>query len=183
MFIDVFVMKRLILIALEDEAPRLKGREGVYFFGVGKVNAAIAAASLIERHAPDEVWNFGTAGGITVGKGLHECTRFIQRDMDCSPLGFAVGHTPFEEGLELVFSGDGLVCGSGDQFVTNPNLAVPVDVVEMEAYAIAKACRRAGVRFRCFKYVSDAADSDSAGEWEQNKHRGEDLFLRILDTL
>lgn len=175
-------MKRLILIALEDEAPQLKGREGVHFTGVGKVNAALTAARLIERHAPIEIWNFGTAGGITVGSGLYECTRFVQRDMDCSPLGFAVGHTPFEDGPEIVFSGGGLVCGSGDQFVTNPALSVAVDLVEMEAYAIAKACSQAGVRFRCFKYVSDSADSASAREWEQNKHRGEELFLKILDA-
>jgi adenosylhomocysteine nucleosidase len=175
-------MKRLVLIALEDEAPQLKGREGVYFTGVGKVNAALAAAMLIERHSPGEVWNFGTAGGITVGPGLHECTRFVQRDMDCSPLGFAVGRTPFEDELEIAFGGNGLACGSGDQFVTNPALSVSVDIVEMEAYAIAKACLRAGVKFRCFKYVSDSADSSSATEWQQNKHRGEELFLKILEA-
>ena len=175
-------MRRLVLIALEDEAPQLRGRAGVHFTGVGKVNAALAAARLIERHSPAEIWNFGTAGGITVGTGLYECTRFVQRDMDCSPLGFAFGHTPFEDGLEIAFGSEGLVCGSGDQFVTNPALSVAVDLVEMEAYAIAKACAQAGVRFRCFKYVSDSADGASAGEWEQNKHRGEELFLKILDA-
>ena len=65
----------LILIAIKDEAPSLANNSSVFFTGVGKVNAAITAGELIAKYQPKRIINFGTAGGITVGTGLHECTQ------------------------------------------------------------------------------------------------------------
>ena len=78
----------------------------------------------------------------------------------------ALGYDPAEV-IELD-SGDGTVLASGDVFVTDASirarLAERADLVDMEGYAVAFACRRFGVPVRIVKHVSDAAD-DSALDW------------------
>ena len=110
----------IILIALKEEAPTMAKWDNVFFTGVGKVNAGICAGKLIERYQPKTVWNFGTAGGISVSSGLHEMKNFIQRDMLCSELGFGVGQTPFEESGIISFGDpiDDMYCSTGDNFVS-----------------------------------------------------------------
>lgn len=173
-------MNDIVLIAIRDEAPELAQLPHVFCTGVGKVNAALAAARLIERHRPKRIWNFGTAGGITVGAGIHQCTHFVQRDMDVGPLGFSLGQTPYEEHVVLSVGNGGLTCSSGDSFVTDPKLAIPADLVDMEAYALAKACQSTSTEFICYKFISDRADNGSSSEWSANVHRGELLYLEIL---
>lgn len=173
-------MTDLILIAIREEAPALAGRANVFFTGVGKVNAALSAARLIEKHRPLRIWNFGTAGGITVEVGLHRCTRFIQRDMLVTALGFLPGQTPYEEALAIETGTGGLTCSSGDSFVTDSALHMPSDVVDMEAYALAKACHRANVLFQCYKFISDKADGTSSNDWTANVQKGEPLYLEVL---
>lgn len=174
-------MSDIILVALELEAPKMSHWDNVFFTGVGKVNAAMTAAKLIERHKPDVVWNFGTAGGITVDSGIHKVTQFVQRDIVCGGIGCAPGQTPFEQGIVLG-EGGGLTCSTGDNFVSDPNLEIPADLVEMEAYAIAKVCRGAGVEFRCYKYVSDQADSEASAEWSKTVANGEPHFIEVYST-
>jgi adenosylhomocysteine nucleosidase len=173
-------MNDLILIAIQEEAPALATLPNVFFTGVGKVNAALCAARLIEKHRPQRIWNFGTAGGITVEGGLHRCTRFLQRDMLVTALGFPPGQTPFEEAIALELGTGGLTCSSGDSFVTDSALHLPSDLVDMEAYALAKACQQAGVIFHCYKFISDRADGASSSDWTANVRKGEPSYLRIL---
>ena len=171
-------------MAVAQEAPELATQENVYITGLGKVNAAITAARLIQQHRPDTVINFGTAGGITVGPGLHQVTKFVQRDMLCTPLGVEEGVTPFEENSKVISFGEfGLTCSTGDDFVTSGNLSIPADLVDMESYAIAKACRAAGVDFVCYKYVSDMADEKADQDWKENHHQGQSLYLAKLQKI
>lgn len=176
-------MKDLILIALPAEAPGLKHRMNVFYTGVGKVNAAITAAELIERFQPRRVINFGTAGGITVQSGLHQVTKFVQRDMLCCELGSEPGQTPFEPGVVLDLGQPGLICSTGDNFVTDPALQIPADLVDMEAYAIAKVCQRRRVEFLCYKFVSDQADSGALKNWKEMVAQGQPSYLQKLKDL
>jgi adenosylhomocysteine nucleosidase len=100
--------------------------------------------------------------------------------MQVGALGFAPGQTPFEDSVILDLGGGGLVCSSGDSFVTNPELDLPADLVDMEAYAIAKACLAGGVEFICHKFISDRADGDSSGDWRANISAGQEHYIRIL---
>jgi adenosylhomocysteine nucleosidase len=173
-------MNDLILVAIKEEAPSLTAFPNVFFTGVGKVNAALSAARLIEKHRPSRIWNFGTAGGITVAAGLHRCTRFLQRDMLVTALGFQPGQTPFEDAIALELGEGGLTCSSGDSFVTDSALPLPADVVDMEAYALAKACHREGIPFHCYKFISDRADGDSSTDWTANVCLGEPAYLKVM---
>ena len=172
----------LILIALKEEAPDMIFSMKVFFTGVGKVNAAMNAAEVITKYRPKRIINFGTAGGITVKSGFHQVSKFVQRDMMCCELGSEPGQTPFEDGVVLDF-GDGLTCSTGDNFVTDNNLLVPADVVDMEAYAIAKVCKRHNVEFLCYKFVSDGANDESLTDWQSMVNQGQPYYLNKLKDL
>lgn len=172
------MMTDIIILALKEEAPNLAKYKNVIFCGVGKVNAAIAATEVMQFFNPKRIINFGTAGGITVGTGLHRCGSFLQRDMLCMPLGFEIGQTPFENDI-IIKTGDGLLCSSGDNFVTEK--VIQGDVVDMEAYAIAKVCKLMSVNFSCYKYVTDSANKDAPKEWKEMVAEGEKEYLKIIE--
>jgi adenosylhomocysteine nucleosidase len=170
----------LILVALQAEIPTLHREADVFVTGLGKVNATLQATKLILEHKPKLVVNFGTAGSVSneYTHGLIECTGFVQRDMDCSPLGFEQFVTPYEEGHHMIGTSE-IICGTGDSFVSNPEFPrVGIHIVDMEAYAIAKVCKDLGVQFRCFKYISDRADENSGDDWITFEHeKAEKLFI------
>jgi adenosylhomocysteine nucleosidase len=177
-------MRDIIVVALEQEAPALRAYSNVFFCGVGKINAAITTATLVERYRPQRVINFGTAGGITVGTGLHRVTRFVQRDMQCADLGVPVGVTPFgDTSVVLEIDPQGLTCSTGDNFVIDPNLEIPADLVDMESYAIARVCVRAGINFDCYKFVTDQANTDAYQDWNHMISAGQSHYIRVLDSL
>lgn len=171
---------RVILIALADEcAAEALAPHRVVYTGVGKVNAALAAAEALGQGAR-EIVNFGSAGAVTPGlSGLIEVGAAVQRDMDLRPLGLPLGETLGEKGPGLIRWAGGPVIGTGDSFADAPP-ELGCDLVDMEAYAIAKACARAGAGFRCLKWISDAADADAPGAWEVNKAKGAAAFAAWL---
>jgi adenosylhomocysteine nucleosidase len=171
--------KPLIVMALPQESRGQLERAGaqLLYTGVGKVNAAAALARRLAElrgagNSPSRVVNLGTAGSRTIAAHtLVACNRFMQRDMDVSGLGFPAGVTPFDATpavLEFppVFAHlPQALCSTADSFATHLH-AVDGDVVDMEAFALAKVCLQDGVAFACAKYITDGADSDSAAHWE-----------------
>ena len=176
-------MNNIILLALREEAPDLAQYANVFFTGVGKINAAMTTAQLIERYKPKQIINFGTAGGITVSAGLHQITQFVQRDMQCVELGCLPGQTPFDNTEVVLKLSDGLVCSSGDNFVTDPNLEIPADLVDMESYAIAKVCYMNNTNFICYKFISDNADNSASTNWETMISAGQSYYIDKLKEL
>ena len=167
----------LLVVALENELPRhlVVGWQIVYS-GVGKVNAAITLCDALASYRPKKVVNYGSAGALRTGlSGLYRVTRFQQRDMDVRALGFSLGQTPFEDDVIIDLDGDGLSCGTGDNFVSAPP-EMTSDLVDMEAYALAKICRQKAVEFQCFKFISDNANGDAADDWIQKLAFGARLF-------
>ena len=167
----------LLVVALENELPRdMVAGWTIIYTGVGKVNAAIALCDAIAIHQPKHVVNYGSAGALRPDLiGLHRVTRFLQRDMDVRTLGFALGQTPFEDDGEILAGTGGLSCGTGDQFVSSPP-ELTSDLVDMEAYALARICKQKAIDFYCFKFISDNADGDAANDWSQQLANGAKLF-------
>ena len=151
------------------------------YTGVGKINAAMTTANVIREFAPDSIINFGSAGALRDDlKGLYEVTVFKQRDMDATSLGFALGETPYDDIETISFSCKGLSCGSGDSFVDSmPDLNT--DLVDMEAYAIAKVCKVMNTDFSCFKYISDNANENAANDWTSNFRNGAKAFSSMIN--
>ena len=173
----------LLVVALENELPRdLVAGWQIVYSGVGKVNAAITLCDALASCSPRKVVNYGSAGALREGlSGLYRVTRFQQRDMDARGLGFALGQTPFEDDVIINVEGDGLSCGTGDNFVVAPP-EMNSDLVDMEAYALAKICQQKAVEFHCFKFVSDNANGDAANDWTQQLELGARLFSEQVLT-
>jgi adenosylhomocysteine nucleosidase len=172
-------MDKLFLAAIKEETIGLD-----YFnhVGVGKINATYNTLKLINIHKPKIIINYGTAGAINNKlKGIVECTKFYQRDMDVRGLDFELGETPFDTIKEIITSKEGYSCGTGDNFV-NKRIDIEVDVVDMEAYAIAKVCMLENIEFRCFKYISDNADENADKDWSKNLEKGASKFASLIST-
>ncbi|MBF8745294.1 nucleosidase [Pseudomonas putida] len=183
---SVALADTLFVFALEAEAADAFSHVDAVFTGIGKVNAAIALTKALQRRRPKLIVNLGSAGSPRYGKGqLVCCTRFVQRDMDVTPLGFARYETPFADipvVLEQGLSMPGLplgICGTGDNFETQHGEA-PYDVVDMEAYVLALIAREEGIPFLCLKYVSDDAGSDAADDWSVQVHLAAAAFAKAL---
>ena len=174
-FILVAVREEL----LEKDLPKFN----IDYTGVGKINASFKALEIIKEYSPTHIINYGTAGSLNEElKGLVEVTRFFQRDMDATSLGLEIGQTPFDDIAEIDLGNNGVSCGTGDSFVTQiPKLKT--DLVDMEAYAIAKICYMKDVKFRCFKYISDNADTDANDDWIKNVAEGKKLFIKKMENL
>ena len=186
----------IVVIALRVESSGVFEAAGVpvLYCGVGKVNAAIALTKELSRyaHLGEEmplIVNFGSAGSRCFAAGtLVACQEFVQRDMDVSGLGFALGVTPYDEAppsllFDPVFTDlPAAVCGSGDSFATT-EIAVDCAVIDMEAYALAKVCWHENARFACVKYVTDGADHTAADDWQRNVHVAAEEFLRLFRGL
>lgn len=186
----------LVVVALPAESAGRFEAAGipVLYTGVGKVNAAIAMTRRLAQYAhagapPPLVANFGTAGSLRhAPRTLLSCRRFVDRDMDATALGFAHGTTPFDElppMIEFAARFPGLpeaICGTGDSFSIRAH-AREIDVVDMEAYAIAKACKIAGAGFACAKYVSDGSDEHAARHWKENVAGAAERFLGLYREL
>ena len=185
----------LVVMALEIEAQGLFAEAGVdvLFTGLGKVNAAHRLTRRLAeeraRGVTPRVVNFGTVGSRRFETGaVVACHRFVQRDMDVTGLGFALGETPFEAippeiGFPVVF--DDLpagVCASGDRFEAIDR-ELPWDVVDMEAYALAKVCLLERTPFACAKYVTDGANGNAAGDWQANLPHAARAFLGLYRRL
>ncbi len=176
--------RTLILVAVKEELSKKDlPNFNIHYTGVGKINASFRTSEIIKEYSPTHIINYGTAGSLNEDvKGLVEVTRFFQRDMDTTSLGFEIGQTPFDDIAEIDFGDIGLSCGTGDSFVTQtPKLKT--DLVDMEAYAIAKVCYIMDVKFRCFKYISDNADANANNDWTENVSAGKKLFIKKMKNL
>jgi adenosylhomocysteine nucleosidase len=101
--------------------------------------------------------------------------------MSCEGLGCSPGQTPFETAIAI--GTPGLTCSTGDNFVMDPQLLIPADLVDMEAYAIAKACEKHHVEFLCFKYVSDQANATADTDWRESVAHGQLHYVNKLKEL
>ena len=174
-------MNRIFVVALKEETPNL---DFFYYTGVGKINATYNLTKIINKYKPTEIINFGSAGTLNRKlNGLIECTKFYQRDMDVTALmSLQIGQTPYDNINEIINSENGYSCGSGDNFVTG-KVPLNIDVVDMEAYALAKVCKLENINFRCFKFISDNADENASKDWVKNNEKGAELFKHKLKDL
>ncbi|MFJ6774265.1 nucleosidase [Kitasatospora sp. NPDC091257] len=161
----------LLVVAVREEAAHLDDRLPVLLTGIGKVNAAVALATVLAQgEKPSEVINLGTAGALRPGwEGTHHVVQVIQHDLDTAALHALTGR---EYGAPLVIGkGDGPVLATGDLFVSDVDardrLAEHADLVDMEGYAVATVAHRAGLPVRLVKHVSDEAGDGAEHSWKE----------------
>ncbi|MDE5904753.1 5'-methylthioadenosine/adenosylhomocysteine nucleosidase [Duncaniella sp.] len=152
--------------------------------GIGKVNAAIGAVSLIDAFSPDLVINTGVAAGagddirvmdIVVADSL------AHHDFWC--IGEEWGHVPgcprlFPAEVPAVAEKNGAKKGliaSGELFISRKEEIdsirshfPEVKAVDMESAAIAQACCLRQVPFMCLRVISDSpwTSHDNSSQYE-----------------
>jgi adenosylhomocysteine nucleosidase len=160
----------LLVVAMHEEAVHLDHDDvPVLVTGPGKVRAAAAVAALLATERPAYAVNLGTAGALRPGlDGVHEVGTVLQHDFDDDGLFELTGR---HFGAPVVL-GDGPVLATGDRFVSGgavrEALAARADLVDMEGYAVAAACRDAQVDVRLVKLVSDDAGEDAHRTWAES---------------
>lgn len=186
---DILYSSPLLVFALKEESGNKFDNYNTVFTGVGKINASYKLLKGIHQFKPDIVINLGTAGGFGLKRGeVVVCNEFVQRDMDVTPLGFPKYVTPFELSNDVLRYGillDGFkkaTCGTGDCFEINHNTTA-YNVVDMEAYALAKICKAEGIPFLCFKYISDGADGNAVSDWNEEVNKASNKLSEIVSNL
>ncbi|WP_232247320.1 nucleosidase [Kitasatospora azatica] len=161
----------LLVLAVAEEAAHLDADLPVLLTGMGKVNAAVALATVLAGGPkPAEVVNLGTAGALRPGLSgrTHQIGTVLQHDLDGRVLAKLTGQT---YGGPLTLATEGLTLATGDLFVSDPaardRLAEQAHLVDMEGYALATAAQRAGVPIRLVKHVSDEAGEGAAKAWRE----------------
>ncbi|MEW4284168.1 5'-methylthioadenosine/S-adenosylhomocysteine nucleosidase [Priestia koreensis] len=162
--------------------------------GIGKVNAALSTAVLLEKFKPDYVVNTGSAGGfhpeLNVGDAVIS-TEVRHHDVDVTIFNYEYGQVPgmpaaFLPEEKLVRAAEeaakqitdmqivkGLIA-TGDSFMNDP---VRVEFVrekfpnlyaaEMEAAAIAQVCHQFETPFVIIRALSDIAGKESNVSFDQ----------------
>ena len=184
--------KPLIVMALEAEGQGKIEPLGfeVLYCGVGKVNASYHLTRRLHDVQKlrdfSYVLNLGSAGSPHFAHGsVVGIDQFVQRDMDATGIGFAYGQTPFDTAPALITFARRFahlphgICGSGDSFLQG-KAPIACDVIDMEAYALAKVCLRENIPFGCVKYITDGADGAAAGDWQSNLTHAAEAFVSLL---
>jgi adenosylhomocysteine nucleosidase len=179
----------LFVFAMPEEAKDQFDGSDLLFTGLGKINASYQLTKHLAQHRPGIIINLGSAGSSVFQQGdIICCTKFIQRDMDATALGFEKYKTPFspEEpvfsyGIEIKDLPEG-ICGSGDSFDIAHG-SKPYNVVDMEAYALALVAKSENIPFLCLKHITDGADEEAAANWEAALAQTPLRLKEIIDRL
>lgn len=157
--------------------------------GVGKVNAAMCAVTLINKYQPSLVINSGVAGALSPLVSIGDIvvgTKAVEHDMNTTALGDKRGEISFPDGKVMYFECDraavtlmASVCkelpdtrvaqgiiASGDMFVSDRRQRLRLNdrfsalACEMEGAAIGHACYCCKVPFAVIRAISDDLDEN-----------------------
>lgn len=188
----------LFVMAAEAEyGPALRQRITPLITGVGPIEAAIATANALaqlatQSSAPDLVVSLGSAGSARLEHcGLYQATSVAWRDMDASALGFPPGETPFL-GLPAILTLPLLLPGiptaslsTGGNIVSGETYAaIAQDMVDMETFAVQRACMTANVPLIALRGISDGkSDLTGLHDWTEYLHIIDQKLAQAVDTL
>ena len=188
----------LYVMAVDAEyGTHLKQRIKPLMTGVGPVEAAVVLTRTLaelaaERALPDLVVSLGSAGGARLEQTeVYQAVSVGYRDMDASPLGFEKGATPFLDLPAVVplplripgvpearlSTGANIVSGAAYE-------AIDADMVEMETFAVLRACQSFGVPLIALRGISDGkAELKHVSDWTEYLHVIDEKLAAVIDRL
>jgi adenosylhomocysteine nucleosidase len=179
----------LYVMATELEyGPELKSRITPLITGVGPIEAAIVLTEHLTGLSADDrlpllVVSLGSAGSAELEQcGLYQASEVSWRDMDASAIGFAPGVVPFLDlpatlklgpfvpGIAMATLSTGANVASGSAYD-----GIVEQMVDMETYAVLRACQRFGLPLIALRGISD-------GDRELGKLADWTDYLGIIDV-
>jgi adenosylhomocysteine nucleosidase len=177
--------KLLFVMAADAEyGPHLRRLFKPLMTGVGPVEAAVSlTATLGELKAvnssPDLVVSLGSAGSRVLEQTeIYQAVSVAYRDMDASALGFPKGITPFLD-LPAIVEMPLRIPGIAEASLsTGANVVsgaaydlIEAEMVDMETFAVLRACQRHRVPLVALRGISDgAAELRHVDDWTEYLH-------------
>lgn len=178
--------KRLLYVMAVDAeyGEHLRARISPLMTGIGPVEAAVQVTRALARleardRLPDLVVSLGSAGSARLEQtGVYQASSVSYRDMDASPLGFEKGATPLLD-LPVVVPMTLKVPGIATaRLSTGANIVsgaaydgIDADMVEMETFAVLRACQAFGVPLIGLRGISDGkAELTHVSDWTEYLH-------------
>lgn len=196
---DMLAGRRVLFVmALDSEyGPQLRSRITPLMTGVGPVEAAVVLTAELARLAaqdtlPDLVVSLGSAGSRQLEQvRVYQVASLEYRDMDASALGFPRGETPLlglpaRLPLELRIPGlPEASLATGASVVTGAGYdGVEAQMVDMESYAVLRACQHFGLPLIGLRGISDGADEvRQLSDWTQYLHLVDENLAEAVDRL
>jgi adenosylhomocysteine nucleosidase len=188
-------MTILYVMAAEAEyGPQLRARITPLMTGVGPVEAAVAVTKALAGRAdnlPDLVVSLGSAGSRELEQGgLYQASSVSYRDMDASALGFPKGQTPFLDlpptlplltvpGIAATTLSTGANIVSGAAYD-----GIDAKMVDMETYAVLRACQAFGLPLLALRGISDGAtELGHLQDWTQYLHIIDEKLAAAIDVI
>lgn len=188
----------LYVMAVDAEyGVHLRERISPLMTGVGPVEAAVTLTRTLAELAgrdslPDLVVSLGSAGSARLEQAeVYQATSVAYRDMDASPLGFEKGATPFLDlpvtvdlslripGVKTASLSTGANIVSGATYET-----IAADMVEMETFAVLRACQSFGLPLIGLRGISDGkAELKHVGDWTEYLHVIDEKLAAVVDAL
>lgn len=183
----------LFVMALDAEyGVHLRKRFRPLMTGVGPVEAAVHLSRALAAGKPDLVVSLGSAGSRSLEQGeVYQASSVSYRDMDASPLGFARGATPFLDlpaEINLPLQVEGI---ASKRLSTGANIvsgraydAIDADMVDMESFALVRACMVHEVPMIGLRGISDgAADLHHYDDWASYLHIVDEKLAGAVDLV
>ncbi|MBE1202758.1 5'-methylthioadenosine/S-adenosylhomocysteine nucleosidase [Aminobacter carboxidus] len=188
----------LFVMAVDAEyGPHLQKLFVPLMTGVGPVESGIrVGAELAQRAAgnalPDLVVCLGSAGSRRLEQAeVYQAVSVAYRDMDASALGFEKGTTPFLDlpatvplplripGVKQASLSTGGTIISGAAYD-----AIPEDMVDMETFAVLRACQMFSVPLIGLRGISDgASDIHHVDDWTEYLHLVDEKLAHAVHLL
>ncbi len=159
-----------VMAAQAEYGPHLRARFNPVMTGVGPIEAAIKGTLALGALAragrlPDLVVCLGSAGSQVCPLGaVFQVKSVSWRDIDASPFGFVKGVTPFVDhpvdiplATPLPIASARLSTG-GNVLSGEAYRAIDADMVDMETFALARACALFGVPLMGLRGISDGPE-------------------------
>lgn len=189
-------MSILYLMAAEPEyGPFLRDRIRPLMVGIGPVEAAVnttRALSERQENLPRLVVSLGSAGSRNLQQcEVYQAVSVSYRDMDASPLGFPRGVTPLLDLpptlplAPLVPGLEGATLSTGANIISGAAYdAIPEDMVDMETFAILRACNAFSVPLLALRGISDGkTELNQMADWTQYLHIIDEKLAAAVDLI
>lgn len=188
----------LFVMAVDSEyGVHLRQRIEPWLTGIGPVEAGVSvthALAMLDAagHLPDLVVCLGSAGSAVLEHtGVYQIASASYRDMDASPLGFEKGRTPLldlpaEVPLPIRIAGvPAARLSTGANVVSGAAYGeIDADLVDMETFAVLRACQRFGVPLVGLRGISDGRHELSGlHDWTAYLHIIDEKLAAAVDRL